>query len=173
MCFATMSSTIGQKVLHSQAREIVFNVYNYLKTENENCSIIDIKGMVSSATGVSIRTIGRIIKEGNTPPENESDPLFKSPGKKRQRVFSVTGLQDYECYHYRNIIYNFHKSENCRVTLAALQQTLRNTLDWQGQASSLRVVLNKLGFKWRRAHNNRKLLIEKSDIRALRIAYLN
>lgn len=168
-----MSSTLRGKTLHSQAREMAFNVYKWIKSQNEDQCMKGIKEKVSSATGVSVRTIERIIKEGNTLPESETDKLFKSPGKKRSRVCNVTALEDYELVDFRRIIYNFHKTENCRVTLPALQETLRNDLGWQGQVSSLRTVLKKLGFKWRRTQNNRKLLIEKSEIRALRIDYLN
>ncbi|KAF5304327.1 hypothetical protein FQA39_LY09706 [Lamprigera yunnana] len=81
-----------------------------IKSQNEDQCTKEITEKVSRATGVSIRTIERIIKEGSTLPDAETDKRFKSPEKKTKSVA--------------------------------------------------------------RAENNRKLLIEKSEIRALRIDYL-
>ncbi|KAF5288378.1 hypothetical protein FQA39_LY15468 [Lamprigera yunnana] len=75
-----MSSTLRGKHLHAQAREIAFNVYQWIKSQNEDQCTKEIKENVSRATGVSIRTIERIIKEGSTLPEAETDKRFKRPG---------------------------------------------------------------------------------------------
>jgi hypothetical protein len=62
------------------------------------------------------------------------------------------------------MIYNFHKTEGCRVTIAKLAQKIKDELDWNGSNESIRIILKRKGFKWRRTQNNRKVLIEKSDI---------
>lgn len=56
--------------------------------------------------------------------------------------------------------------------LANLLQTLRHKIDFKGGKTSLRKVLLQLGFKWLKTKTNRKILIEKNDIRDKRIAYL-
>ncbi|KAF5285845.1 hypothetical protein FQA39_LY04306 [Lamprigera yunnana] len=79
-----MSSNLRGKHLHAQARETAFNVYQWIKFQNEDQSTKEIKENVSRATGVSVRTIERIIKEGITSPEAETDKRFKSPEKKKK-----------------------------------------------------------------------------------------
>ncbi|KAF5300422.1 hypothetical protein FQA39_LY02221 [Lamprigera yunnana] len=46
---------------------------NKIKSQNEDQCTKEIKEKISRATGVSVRTIERIIKEGSTSPEAESD----------------------------------------------------------------------------------------------------
>ncbi|KAF5281593.1 hypothetical protein FQA39_LY17765 [Lamprigera yunnana] len=77
-----MLSTLRGKHLYAQVREMAFNVYQWIKSQNENQSTKEIKQKISRATGVSIRTIERIIKKGSTSPEAETDKKFKSPEKK-------------------------------------------------------------------------------------------
>jgi protein-arginine kinase len=54
-----------------------------------------------------------------------------------------------------------------------LQQKIKDDLGIVASETSLRRNLKKMGFKWRKTENNRKILIEKMEIRALRIKYLN
>ncbi|KAF5304770.1 hypothetical protein FQA39_LY09547 [Lamprigera yunnana] len=86
MLISNMLSTLRGKHLHAQARKMAFNVYQWIKSQNEDQSTKEIKEKVSRATGVSIRTIERIIQEGSTSPkdEAESDKRFKSCKKKRK-----------------------------------------------------------------------------------------
>lgn len=81
-------------------------------------------------------------------------------------------MEEYDKCHFRRIIHNFHKTEGCRVTIKHLCEKLKEDLQWNGKPTSLRSVLNDLGFRWRRTPNNRRLLIEKHDIRLLRINFL-
>ncbi|KAF5275441.1 hypothetical protein FQA39_LY06898 [Lamprigera yunnana] len=91
-----MSSTLRRKHLHAQAREMAFNVYQWIKSQNEDHSTKEIKEKVSRATGVSVRTIEKIIKEGNTSPEAETDKRFKT-----EPEFSSVTLEDWvsRCKH--------------------------------------------------------------------------
>ncbi|KAF5304960.1 hypothetical protein FQA39_LY09434 [Lamprigera yunnana] len=68
-----MSSTLRGKRLHAQASEMAFNVYQWIKSQNEDQHTKEIKEKVSRDTGVSVRTIKRIINEGSTSPEAETD----------------------------------------------------------------------------------------------------
>jgi hypothetical protein len=43
-----------------------------------------------------------------------------------------------------------------------LDQKLRNDYGWKGSTSSLRRVLKKIGFKWAKLPDNRKILVETS-----------
>ncbi|KAF5281545.1 hypothetical protein FQA39_LY05080 [Lamprigera yunnana] len=77
-------STLRGKHFHAQAREIAFNVYLWIKSQNEDQCTKEIKEKVLRATGVSLRTIEMIIKEGSTSPEAETDKRFKSSEKKNE-----------------------------------------------------------------------------------------
>ncbi|KAF5284810.1 hypothetical protein FQA39_LY04535 [Lamprigera yunnana] len=81
-----MSSNLRGKHLHAQTREVAFNVNQWIKSQNEDQCTKEIKEKVSRATGVSIRTIESITKEGSTSPEAETDKRFKSPEKKRKSL---------------------------------------------------------------------------------------
>ncbi|KAF5270739.1 hypothetical protein FQA39_LY01477 [Lamprigera yunnana] len=48
-----MSSTLRGKHLHTQTREMAFNVYQWIKSQNEDQCTKEIKEKVSRATGVS------------------------------------------------------------------------------------------------------------------------
>ncbi|KAF5296149.1 hypothetical protein FQA39_LY12603 [Lamprigera yunnana] len=91
---SNMSSTLHGKHLHVQAREMAFNVYQWIKSQNEDQYIKEIKEKGSRATVLSVRTIERFIKEGSTSPEAETDKTFESPEKKKQnRVCTVPHLK--------------------------------------------------------------------------------
>lgn len=170
-----MSTPSKKSFISGQSREIIFNVFQYfknLKTEVE--TLKDVKEKTSLATNIAIRSIERVVAEGNTSmTENNGEAKFSSPGKKRRaRKPPVTDVPLYNMEIIRRTIYDFHKSEGCRMTVNRLRQKLSDDIDFQGSYTSLRRILKKLGFRWRRTQNNRKVLIEKMDIRALRIKYL-
>lgn len=167
-----MSLLGDHKVIHAQTREVVFNVYNYFyKHKNTSVSVSEIKQSVHEATGVSVRTIERIIQEGNTA-SNSDKKKFTSPGKKRPRRNSVRSLPEYQIRIVRDMIYDFHRIDERRVTVSALRHKMQAELEWEGSNTSLRRILTDLGFKFRCTQNNRKVLLERLDIRALRIDYL-
>lgn len=98
--------------------------------------------------------------------------MFTSPTRKRVRQFSVTALMDYEKTDIRNIIYNFHITENVSVTVKALTQKLKADHSFSVSKTSVRRIINDLGFKFRKTENNRRLLIEFTNIQEKRINYL-
>ncbi|KAF5300788.1 hypothetical protein FQA39_LY11033 [Lamprigera yunnana] len=75
---SNMSSTLRGKHLHAQAREMDFNVDQWIKSQNEDQCTKELKVKVSGGTGVSVRIIEKIIKEGSA----KTDKRFKSPEKK-------------------------------------------------------------------------------------------
>ncbi|KAF5277367.1 hypothetical protein FQA39_LY06180 [Lamprigera yunnana] len=82
MLISNMSSTLRGKHLHAQVREMAYNVYQWIKSQNEEQCTKENKEKMSKATGVSVRIIERIIQEGSTSPKAETDQRFKSPEKK-------------------------------------------------------------------------------------------
>lgn len=60
------------RVVHSQGREIIHNVYKFMKAEREGGRFVGagrLIEIVSQATGVGQTTIKRISKEGAANPE--------------------------------------------------------------------------------------------------------
>jgi hypothetical protein len=62
------TSKLGDsRVIHSQGREIMYNVWTFMSDELSDGIIIPLKSVgsrVMAATGISKRTHARIIKEG-------------------------------------------------------------------------------------------------------------
>lgn len=122
--------------------------------------------------GVSVATVERIIHEGQKSLEKTGKEPFSSPKKKRVRISTVTDLPEYQSRDIRRIIHDFHKTENCRVNVRKLNEKIKKDLDISVSDTSLRRILKKLSFRWRKTENNRKLLVEKMEIRSLRVKYL-
>lgn len=56
----------GKKIIHSQAREVIFNVYNFMKREVERGEPIlfgTVQKRVAEAVGISRSSVQRILKE--------------------------------------------------------------------------------------------------------------
>ncbi|KAG8275842.1 hypothetical protein J6590_077614 [Homalodisca vitripennis] len=108
---------------------------------------------VADACGKSSSTVYRVLKKVKIPREKQrNSPLpIKEDQEKRKR---------------------FHVTEEERPTLKGILRAMKERIQYQGSVSSLRKIILDLGFKWKRAENNRKLLVEKSDIRNMRLNYL-
>lgn len=172
-------STLKGKVIHSQGREIIANVYNFMKEEAENKQVTiplaKARERTAAAVGVSERLVTKI--NGDLKKLKEAEDCetrqFSTPGKKRHNFpRRVTGLDDFDKCAVRRTIYNFHLQKKCFPTVKLLLVELRDSINFQGQKSSLKSIIKDLGFKWRKTENSRKLLIETQDIREKRIAYL-
>ena len=63
---------MSKKVIHSQAREIIYKVYQFMRKEKEAKQfIVDPNKLIerlAQATCISIRSLRRIAKEGNDHP---------------------------------------------------------------------------------------------------------
>ena len=53
-----------------------------------------------------------------------------------------------------------------------LHEKIVREMGFKGSVSSCRRVIRRLGFRWRRSKDNRKILIERHDIRSKRLKYL-
>ncbi|XP_054279076.1 uncharacterized protein LOC128997462 [Macrosteles quadrilineatus] len=126
----------------------------------------------ASATGVSERMVTKINGELKQLKSNNEDETKKFLTPKKRPGRSKTCIDDFDKCVIRLTIYNFHLQKNCLPTVNLLLQELRESIDFKGGKTTLRIVLSEMGFKWRKTKTNRKLLAEKSDIRDKRITYL-
>lgn len=110
----------------------------------------ELKEIVHLATKVSISSINKIIQEGNNADIDEQGNKvlkFATPGTKRTKKKPVVDIDDVDQYDFRRVIYNFHKTENCHVTLKHLLAKLKSEFNFQGGKSSLGKIVKKIGFR--------------------------
>jgi signal recognition particle GTPase len=84
----------GRKVMHSQSREMVINVYSFMKKEDDSGKVINInqiQNRVSEATGVSLSSLKRILKEYEY--NKRVGKEFGTPHKKRPRKKIKSGFR--------------------------------------------------------------------------------
>ncbi|XP_021199802.3 uncharacterized protein LOC110383347 [Helicoverpa armigera] len=154
-------------MLRRHARKMVFDVYSYMAkdglTEKETVK------RTSEATKTSERTVRRIVQESRN---SEFLTAFRTPGKKRNKTKPVTEIDTFDQSVIRTCVHNFHVTNKELPTTEKLRKKLKEDINFNGSERSLRRILNNLGFRWKKAENNRRLLLEKSNIRLLRIEYL-
>ncbi|KDQ71559.1 hypothetical protein L798_09467 [Zootermopsis nevadensis] len=122
---------------------------------------------VSEATGVSERTIRRILKE-----QEEQSTSFGMPGKKHDVPRRITETEDFDKCVVRCSIHNFYAQEGTVPTVAKLLVKLKESTDFKGNCSSLRRIIRDLGFRWKKTRLNRGVLIERHNIRSMCVSYL-
>lgn len=178
MC-AEVKSTVKRKVIRRQGREIVSNVYQFMKREaDQNGVTIPLSKArlrTAAATGVSERRVSQInseFKKLTTCEDNRRIVTFLTPSRKRHKRKSVADLDDFDKTVIRRLVYNFHIQEHRLPTVKLLREALHEKISFKGSGTTLRRVLKEMGFTWSRTTNNRKILIEKPDIREKRISYL-
>lgn len=171
------NSLVTNRVLHSQAREIVYNVYEHflqefqLSNPDKKPILKDIKLKVSKATKVGFRTVERVLAEKQKM-EGSGSHLYSTPGKTRPRRINKCDMDDFDKCALRRIINNFHMTENERPTLATVLKKAREDLNFKGSRESIRLIIRRLGFKWRKCEDNRQLLMERHNNKYLRYCYL-
>lgn len=124
----------------------------------------------AQATGVSERTVSRILKEEKELPS--SSTKFTSPMKKRRKRDGKFNLDNMNREIIRTTIQNFHIEHNELPTLAKLQSALREKIGFDGCLSTLRSLLIKMGYEWNKIENNRKSLQERHEIQLWRFNFL-
>nr|CAI5817021.1 unnamed protein product [Callosobruchus analis] len=70
-------------------------------------------------------------------------------------------------------MYKFVQIHKRRPTMQVVYEAVINDgVSLSGKLTSFKKIVRKLGFRWRRTEDNRKVLLEKTDIRAKRTEYL-
>lgn len=178
------------KVVHSQGRQIIYNVYNFMKKEKEQGNFTTaVTERVAKATGVGLSTVKRICKEAAGKPEGLYftlgtshyicfifcfvDQKFLSPRKTIQKSKPKSCVDGFDEEIIRKIIYTYPSIYKKRPTMAAVFQAVKEDgVNFEGKLSSFRAVVRKMGFRWQKTEDNRKMLIEKTEIRAKRVEFL-
>ena len=118
---------------------------------------------VTRMTGVSERTVRNIVKE------KDSGEL-KSPKKSAPRTGAVKMVDDFDVCAIKRAVYSMYENGE-QVTLNSILRKVTSELGVELCRSSLRKLLLRNGFRYRKV-NNRKLLMERPCVRAARARYL-
>ena len=157
-----------KKILSSQSKEIVFNVSKFFEQQISHptaCPVRAFSERTAEATLVSTTTIRRIRKE-----HQEKGRLF-SPERGNPRG-AYKPLDDFDKCAIRQKIHQFYTVRRQLPTIYRLHECVREDINFPGSKSLLLKIVKELGFKWQRTQTKRKVLIEKHDIVAKRIEYL-
>ncbi|KAF2885507.1 hypothetical protein ILUMI_20657 [Ignelater luminosus] len=98
---------------------------------------------------------------------------FFTPRKNRPKASPKSTLPKGEEEAIRTIVHDFYITEKRRPTLNAILQKMKDSeLSFSGNKNTLRKVLLKLGFRWKKTEDKQKVLMDSHDIRKKRIEYL-
>lgn len=153
---------------------MVHDVLTFMRNEAQEGLLYDLKAVqkrTAAATGVSERTVRRINVVANVPGASMHD-AFRTPGRRRTGRKKVTALCSTKLGLLKRFIHNYHITEKELPTMKHLLKRVKEVVQFKGQASSMRRIINDLGFKWKKTEDSRKILIEQASIRQKRIEYL-
>ncbi|XP_076036265.1 uncharacterized protein LOC143022129 [Oratosquilla oratoria] len=166
------SSRLHSRILHSQAKEIIYNVNKYFLQEKANRGPLlpptQALARTAKATNVSKSTVKRILSTCNTDVAPRK-PTFSSP-KERIRSAPVTDFDDFDKNVLRRCVVGFYERKEI-PTLYKIKEELREKISFDGCLHSLRKVLLQSGFKYAKV-DGRKFLMERNHIVAARTRFL-
>ncbi|KAF8785317.1 uncharacterized protein LOC129958799 isoform X1 [Argiope bruennichi] len=161
----------GNRIV-SKERKIVRNVLRYFENEcsqNQlNIQLCQPIKKAAEANGVSTRTVNRIKREV----KNTGD--VKSPLKRRRigkLICSSTSLDDFDFCVIRQTVSEFY-ARNEVPSLRTLLPAVKEKINFPWKVKTLRHVLQKIGFKWKRSVDKRKIVMKRPDIVQWKYKYL-
>jgi len=113
-------------VKRSGEREIVYNVYKFMKSESEvgiTIPLSKVQKRVVEAMRVSRRTLCRLLKEGENVETNVT-MAFSTPRKLRPKVCTKSILDNFNEAVLRKIVYNFYLTEKQQPTLKTIHSKM-------------------------------------------------
>lgn len=121
---SSSTTNIGKgHIIHSQGREILANVMQFMKEEaaNNACGIplTNFKERFLAATKVSEKTYRSVVKEMKDISTGASTS-FSSPPKKRNKPSPKSTLMEWQTEIIRTFVHNFYLTEHRRPTLKGI-----------------------------------------------------
>ncbi|KAG6445559.1 uncharacterized protein LOC115440573 isoform X2 [Manduca sexta] len=145
----------------SEVREIILKVKEFMDEEKRmQVPIIPLSKVyvrVSAATGVSERTVLNIVREARLVEQGLLDPetLKKTP-KKRVRTKGKIEVDEFDLQVIRRKIHEFYAFKKEVPTINKLLQILKDEINFKGSRETLRKILRKNGFQFRKTKNNKE-----------------
>lgn len=166
-----------------QSREMIYNVHQFMQNEAQEAKnqvfnkdrFLKVMERTARATGVSRKTVAVVLNEKELLSSEQSTsggPSFKTPKKGRRKQIHLAKLDDYDYQIIRRKVYDFLMCENHLPTVKSLLGILKRDINYNGERETLRKILRQLGFKFKKAQSNTKILVEKSEVRLVRIKYI-
>ena len=170
----SLSKLASGRPISDQAREIVFNVLQFCQEEKDHQECVPLSRVgsdshlvplaqvnrrVSSLTGVSLRTVARIASEGRA-----GD--FRTPSKRRV----VDNVDTFTIAAIKSVVYKMYERGE-HVTLDTLLCRVTEDVELNVSRSSLRKILLRNGYRFRKI-NKRRILMEKPAVVAARARFL-
>lgn len=159
-----MNSAIGKGIAYcKQAKEIIINVFDYFKRQNEYPDDEDSTPLqqTMAATGVKSRTtIYKINKEGPVSP--------KKKGPKHKPI--LDNVDEFNRGIIRRIISQMY-SDKIWPTVESIYERVQKEINFTGSISTFYNLIKRMGYKYGR-RPERKHVKERPDIVAKRHEYL-
>jgi hypothetical protein len=137
--------------------------------EHYRKQLLKVRKRVEEATKVSEKTVTRIL--GEQKKQKAQATSFSSHGKTHKVPKRVTDIDDFDECVIRLIINEFYVQEKMSPTISKLFPKLRDRINFKGGITSLRNIVKEFGFLWKKTRNSRVVLIEKHDVRYMRVSY--
>lgn len=175
--------TTGQGIaLRGQSRELVCAVREYFEQERDNGGpLITINKVIertAAALKINKSTVVTISKEKcELQEKEEGDEIVAgpstlvTPGKKRSRPRTVTKWDTFQEDAIRRHVYAYYQRKE-HPTLNKLLVSLKHADLFSGSRSSLRNLLQEIGFHYK-ALSGRQILLEREDVTAWRCRFLS
>ncbi|KAG8281855.1 hypothetical protein J6590_049919 [Homalodisca vitripennis] len=123
--------------------------------------------LTSKVCGLSLRSVQRCVQEQILSPTCD----FLSQRKQYSREKQLTVLSDFDCDLVRRTILEFYDQGEF-PTAAKVRIKLEEKIEYKGSVRSTRKLLHTVGFKFKKANDGRKFLMERQDIVVARAQFL-
>ncbi|GBL84727.1 hypothetical protein AVEN_191168-1 [Araneus ventricosus] len=160
-----MASSSGNKAFRSCSKKILYNFVKFCDQEPENEKLIapipHPTKRASQIAGVSVSTVKKIRRESG----GQLITNFTFPRKKvKKDIFEKISIDEFDCSIIRRTVHDFYVKLKKVPSLNKLLPVLKETMNFIWNKETLRQILHKIGFKWKRCQNKRKVLFEREDI---------
>ena len=167
-----MSPNKKRRVIHSDERNCILKVLKFFEKEAAlgvpSIPIKQAQKRTALATDTAMRTISRIKREA------EISTILQSPGKQRgpqRNRNALLNVDDFDLCVIRQTISEFYVNKRM-PSVSALLPVIKTKINFPWKEETLRRIMHKIGFRWKRCQDKRKITIERQDIVNWRYKYL-
>lgn len=162
----SLNNTRNTQQLTAQTKQVVMNVYDFFRSQNQLMSESDLEMKVAAATGISVRSVQRVKRQAK-------EGKLLSPPLVRTRQSPVLGsIDDFVEGCLRKEILSFYERGEIPTLDVLLEIVKEPPVHFQGGRTSLYRIIKNIGFQYTRVTGGRQILIEKKDIVISRCNFL-
>ncbi|XP_045112603.1 uncharacterized protein LOC123505423 isoform X2 [Portunus trituberculatus] len=162
-----VNNTRNTQQLTTQTKQVVMNVHDFFRSQNQLVSESDLEIKVAAATGISVRSVQRVKRQAK-------EGRLLSPPLVRTRQSPVLGsIDDFVEGCLRKEILSFYERGEIPTLDALLEIVKEPPVHFQGGRTSLHKIIKNIGFQYTRITGGRQILIEEKDIVTSRCNFLN